>query len=429
MVALAGARLLSVLAVFLAGVVAARLLSTDAVGVAGVGLTVGWAVAIVANGGLNISAIYFLGKRPEQRVRLVGLVLGLALLSFLVAILVTAGLAPLLGVLVLDGQRPLLFVVSAAVSVGTVAHEVAGALLLGLSRRGSYVLADLLRSSVTLAGTALVLGFLLRSAEGYVLASAFGLVVPAMVSLVLVRRTVGTLRPGYDRRFGAEALRMGLAGQAGNVLTFMNVRVDQLLVPALAGLHAGGVYFIAARVADAVGQVSTAASSMLFPHVAAQSEERDTTTTERTTRLTLLATSAMAVALGVLAPVGLPLLFGADYAAGVPALLLLLVAMLPLALTRVLAADLKGRGRPGLVSIGTGVGVLLVLGLDLVLIPAYGIEGAAMAAVVAQLSTTLVLLVCYRRITGGRIGALLPRPSDIGDVVALVRGRLSGVST
>lgn len=428
MVALAGARLLSVLAVFGASVIAARLLPTDAVGVAGVGLTVGWAVAIVANGGLNISAIYFLGKRPEQRTQLVGRVLGLAVGSFVVALLVTAVLAPILGVLVLDGQRPLLFAVSAALSVGTVAHEVAGALLLGLSRRGAYVLADLLRSIVTLLSTGLLLAVFLRSAEGYVLASGFGVVLPAVVSLLVVRRAVGSLRPSYHREFTSEALRMGLAGQAGNVLTFMNVRVDQLLVPALAGLHAGGVYFIVARVADAVGQVSTAASSMLFPHVAAQQDERDTATTERTTRLTLVATLGMAAALAVLAPVGLPLLFGAEYRAGVPALLLLLVAMLPVALSRVLAADLKGRGRPGLVSVGTGIGVVLVLALDLVLIPAYGIEGAALAAVIAQLATMVVLLTCYRRLTGGSVVALLPRLSDLGAVLGLVRGRLTGVS-
>lgn len=428
MVALTGARLASVLAVFLAGVVAARLLTPVAMGVAGVGITVGWAVAIVANGGLNISAIYFLGKRPDDRVLLVGRVLGLALVSFVVAALVTAVLAPLLGDLVLDQRRPLLFVASAAISIGTVAHEVAGALLLGLAKRGAYVIADLVRSCVTLLGTVVVLVALLRSAPGYVFATALGVVVPAMVSLIVLRRQLGPLRPRYDREFTSSALRMGLAGQAGNVLTFLNVRFDQLLVPALAGLHAGGIYFIAGRVAEVVGQASTAASSMLFPHVAAQPDAARTRTTERTARLTLLATLGLAIGLGAVSPVALPLIFGEPYRAGVPALLLLLVAMIPLALSRVLAADLKGRGRPGLVSVGTSVGVVLLLLGDVLLIPRFGIEGAAMAAIVAQLVTAIMLTGCYRSVTRASVSALVPKPADVRDLARMVGKRLAKAS-
>jgi O-antigen/teichoic acid export membrane protein len=215
-------------------------------------------------------------------------------------------------------------------------------------------------------------------------------------------------------------MRLGFAGQVGNVLTFVNLRLDLLLVPALLRLDLAGIYFVATRVSEVVGQISTASAAMLFPHVAAQREVGATSATERTCRLTLIVTFGLAVVLAIVSPVLLVLLFGAAYRGATPALLILLVAMLPLALTRVRAADLKGRGRPGLVSAATGVGAVVTVGADIALIPRHGIEGAAFASVIAYAVTAAVLLGCYRRTSAGRLTMLLPRGTDVRDLVSIV---------
>jgi stage V sporulation protein B len=424
MVALTVARLASVAAVFLAGVVAARLLEPSALGVAAVGLTVAWAVAIVANGGLNIVAIYYLGRRPYARGHVVAYVLALTVGAVLAGLLLTGAAAPVVGAVVLGEQAPILFAAAALLAVATIGYEVAGALLLGLERRRGYVLADVLRSAATLGLTVLLLALVVRTAEGYVLAAALGVVVPAVVALVVVRRTVGSLRPRFDAGFSRAALRLGLSGQPGNVLTFLSLRLDLLLVPALLRLDLAGIYFVATRVADVVGQASTAAASMLFPHVAGQQDRRATAVTERTTRLTLLATLGAALVLACGASLLLRMVFGPAYEQGTRALLILLLGMVPLALTRVLAADLKGRGRPGLVSVGGGVGAGLTVIADLLLIPVWGIEGAAVASVLAYTGTAVVLLACYRKVTCGPLRLLVPRPGDLADLAPMVGWRL-----
>lgn len=424
MVALTGARLAAVAAQFLASVVAARLLDPAGMGVFGVGQTVGWVVAIAANGGLNIAAIYFLGRRPDERRQLVRRLIGLGLGAVGVGIAMTAIAAPIVSVTVLDGGRPLLFVGAAVLAVATIGYEVGGALLLGLERRTPYVVADILRSAGTLVLTVVVLLVIWRTAEGYLLAAGVGVLVPVVFALFVVRRDVGTLRPAYDRAFTGEALRTGLAGQVGNVLTFLNLRLDLLLVPALLRFESAGVYFVATRVSEVVGQASTAAASMLFPHVAGQEDRRATAMTEKTARLTLLATFGAAVVLALLSVPVLTVFFGASYAAGATALVILLGSMLPLALSRVLAADLKGRGRPGLVSIGTGAGAVVTVVADLALIPPFGIEGAAIASVLAYATSAVLLAYWYRRETNGRLTALVPRPRDLVDLIGFARDRL-----
>ena len=95
-----------------------------------------------------------------------------------------------------------------------------------------------------------------------------------------------------------------------------------------------------------------------------------------------------------------------------------LLAMIPLSVGRVMAGDIKGRGRPGLVSVGAFVAVIATVVFDLTLIPTLGIEGAAIASLLTYGTSATFLLIAYLRLTGARLSALVPR---WGDVRALVR--------
>jgi stage V sporulation protein B len=61
---------------------------------------------------------------------------------------------------------------------------------------------------------------------------------------------------------------------------------------------------------------------------------------------------------------------------------------------------------------------------NLALIPSFGLAGAAIGSVLSYGVMAGVLLACYRRVTGGALLALLPRPSDVSDAISLVRKRV-----
>jgi len=117
----------------------------------------------------------------------------------------------------------------------------------------------------------------------------------------------------------------------------------------------------------------------------------------------------------------LRLAFGPAYATGATVLSILLVATVPLSVGRVLAADLKGRGRPELVSFSALGAVAATIVFDLALIPTLGLVGAGIASVLTYSVSTVALLAGYRAVTGGRLAALVPRPADVAYVVAAVR--------
>jgi O-antigen/teichoic acid export membrane protein len=134
--------------------------------------------------------------------------------------------------------------------------------------------------------------------------------------------------------------------------------------------------------------------------------------------MTLLAVAIPAIVLALVAEPTLRLVFGEVYAAGTSALLVLLVAMVPLSLSRILAADLKGRGRPGLVSWASLLSAVATVALDLALVPAFGILGAALASLLAYTAGAIAILLLFRHVTGARLAALAPTIADLRALIA-----------
>jgi O-antigen/teichoic acid export membrane protein len=418
----------SVIAGFLTSVLAARLIGADGLGLAGTAFTIATAGALLSSGGLNIAAIYFLGRRPGEQREMVARILTLGAAAVLLAALSVVLGSLLLGAAILSKADGVLIGAAAALGGSILAFELFGGVMLGLHLRNTYIAVQALESLGALGLTALLLLAIAPSAAGYLVAAALAYAGSTIVGGAAVRRHLGPIRPAYSRSFAREALGMGLRGQVGNVLQYLSLRLDLILVAALLDLTSAGIYFVAVRVSEVVTQVANSAAAFLFPQVAAQTERQSTQVTEQVTRLTILTVVAGGFVLGLLAEPLLRIAFGSEFVAGVGAVRLTLLAMLPLTVTRLLSGDLKGRGRPGLVSWAALAGLFATVSLDLLLIPWLGIVGAALASLLSYTAVAVVMLVAYRRITGSRTLALLPRWSDIELLARVVRtrGRLAG---
>ena len=407
-------------------VAAARLLDPAQVGSAAVGQTIGLIAGLVANGGLNIATIWFLRQRPAERRAVVPALVALAAVGASLAFVAVVATAPLVFAAVIGGEAWPLLVAAGLMGAAMIAYEFGGALLLGHEARRAYTLAELVRGWGSLAAVVVLL-VAFGADWGLVIGMAFGYAAGATVALLRTGRQT-PIRPRFDGAVGREALRFGLRGQVGNIFQFLGVRLDLLLVPAFLDLAAAGIYFVAVRVSDVVGQVATAAASLVFPQVAGQEDRRATATTERIVRTTLLVVIGAALVVAVLAEPILGIAFGSAYVAGASVLLIALVGIVPLSLGRMIASDLKGRGRPGLVSLSALLSVATTIGFDILLIPAWGIRGAAVAALLSNTVTAAALLVAYRGVTEGRLVDLVPRPSDARTLASFARlaGRGSG---
>jgi peptidoglycan biosynthesis protein MviN/MurJ (putative lipid II flippase) len=131
-------------------------------------------------------------------------------------------------------------------------------------------------------------------------------------------------------------------------------------------------------------------------------------------RNTLLVTGIAALGAAAVSPVVVPAIFGSEFDESVLPFVWLLPGTVAAAGTKILAAYVFSRGRP-LINAQVGVVVLVVTIVgDLLLIPPFGVPGAAVASSLAYCCGLALTAVAYRRLSGGSIAAcLVPKPGDL----------------
>lgn len=226
---------------------------------------------------------------------------------------------------------------------------------------------------------------------GYgVTGAIFGLIVAnglaVIVSLYLIHRRVPlvrALRSAPDSLPRRSLLSFNTLSVLLILLMMSLYHVDILLIQWFTGSTQVGHYKAALKIAEFLWFVPLAIQ-MVFVHSMSNlwsndRTEKVTAITADSTRYTLLLTALLALGLAGLAEVAVPLYFGPKSTPAIEPLLLLLPGALGFAVARPILAVSQGKGDLGYPIAATGIAAGLNLGLNLLLIPRYGMHGAAVA--------------------------------------------------
>ncbi|MDA1166266.1 MAG: oligosaccharide flippase family protein [Planctomycetota bacterium] len=217
-----------------------------------------------------------------------------------------------------------------------------------------------------------------------------------------------TLRPTFTRSayrrmvlFSAPVLLSSWAGFFG--ANWFDLVILRWYVP-ISGI---GVYSLAAQLAGVVQQITIIFSTLLLPPLSVMVAEgqrtRIRTLAERLLPYWLLGTSIL-FSLAVLTARDLvPMLFGQSFGAATPVFALLMVATSALALFNSFAPVVAAYGSMWALSGICFASAAANVGLDLVLIPPFGILGSAMATILAYGTSAVLVLVVVQRSVGGKL--------------------------
>jgi O-antigen/teichoic acid export membrane protein len=287
-------------------------------------------------------------------------------------------------------------------------------ILLGAQRFKEFNLITILHALLFLVFIVIALWILKAGIPGALLAAVLAWFLTNVVLLFCAWKVAGgisfKLNPVYLRK----ASVYGIQAHLGNILGFLNYRVDMFLVNGFLNPAAVGFYSIAVGLVEKLWMVSAAASTVLFPRVAAETDEqRRKEFTPLIARTILWITAFGALMLVFLSRWIIIVLYSRAFLPSISALQALLVGIIALSVGRVLANDIAGRGRPILNSYVGMLALVTNVTLNIVWIPRYGITGAAWASTVSYSVTLLARLFLYCRLSGNSwTKVLLPQPSD-----------------
>lgn len=208
--------------------------------------------------------------------------------------------------------------------------------------------------------------------------------------------TAAQAPPHYRR----ELLSYGWKAHASNVMSFLSYRADILLVTWLSGAAAAGLYVVAVQLAERLWLLSQTTSVVVFPRLA-QLEGDERTRNELTpvvSRWVFAATLLGAAVLALVARPAIGLLFGREFLSATKALYILLPGVVALGVSRILANDIAARGRPE-INMYLALGALVAnIVANLILIPVWGIAGAAAATTISYSLNTAAKVVVQTRL-------------------------------
>lgn len=233
---------------------------------------------------------------------------------------------------------------------------------------------------------ALPLAFLGHGVAGVLAALVVADVVVVAGSLVFIHREVslvaalGSTPDALPRR---SLLSFNTLSVVLILLMMSLYHVDIILLQWFTGSTQVGNYKVALKMAEFLWFVPLAIQ-MVFVHSMSNlwskgRRERVTRVTTLSTRYTFLLTAVMALGLAALADVAVPLYFGPEATPAVEPLVLLLPGALGFAVARPVLAASQGKGDLAAPIVATGTAAGVNLGLNLLLIPRFGMHGAAVA--------------------------------------------------
>ncbi len=230
--------------------------------------------------------------------------------------------------------------------------------------------------------------------------------IPGLFALGVVRSAGGIQWPGAAKRFLRSAIRFSWHSHLGAVTQYLQHRSDILLVSYFLPLKDLGLYAFAVSLAELLWYIPHAVAPVLMPHVADQPEEEAIRITPMMCRATFAITALLSAGLAAastwMIPRMLPL-----FHESVRVLWILLPGVVAASLFKILSSDFNGRGKP----IETFYPAAITLGSGLVcgalVIPRFGIFGAALVTTGGYVLNALLYVRAYSRMTSVPIANLL----------------------
>jgi len=417
------ARIISMVLGLGTSVILARFLGPEGKGLYSLAILLPTLIVTFISLGIGPATIYHVARKDFSGRTAFANNLVLALILGVIGILAGVGVSFLFGSTAFPGVPQSYLLVALCLVPLQLVNSYLLYVLHGQQRFGRHAVLTSTRSLLFLTIVVISLILLRRGVLTAILAVAGSYAIVIVAQILHQRRESGRISLRPNRAYIQATLKYGWKAHLATIITFLNYRLDMLLINAFSGVSAVGLYSVGVGLVEKLWLIPNAASTALYPRISA---ERDEDTRKRMTpfvaRNALWLTAIGATVLVLLCRPIVLLLYSDAYLEAVGAAQALLMGIVAMAGMKPLANDLAGRGKPILNSM-IGLGTLITnLGLNLLLIPRAGIVGAAWASTISYSVSLALSVIVYCRVSGNSwYDVVLPKISDIRVYVALVK--------
>jgi glycosyltransferase involved in cell wall biosynthesis/O-antigen/teichoic acid export membrane protein len=241
--------------------------------------------------------------------------------------------------------------------------------------------------------------------------------VPACLYLISRLRQYFVSRPTELGLASKKLLSYGIRSYGVDICGTLAVYADQAIVVHLLSPTAMGTYVVALSLSRVLNIIHQAVASVLFPKAVSVAPVELLAMTGRALRVSTLCTAICGVGVAFLGPFLLGLLYGKDYRGATLILNILIGEVILTGATLVLTSAYRAFGRPGLVTILQASGLVFSLPLLAVMVPRWGVTGAASALLTAAVIRFVLTMVSFRFVLGLPAPSMIPRIDELKELL------------
>lgn len=225
-----------------------------------------------------------------------------------------------------------------------------------------------------------------------------------VVNLMLfVRSYTGISLP--NSRLTYIAFQYGIKSWLNNLINQLIYRSDMLMIAYFLGIVEVGLYSVALLLVEKSWFFTTAISNALFPII--RRRDDGPKLVARLVRFSVIFSLLFALFLMLTAEKLLPFIFGDDFILSVSPLLWLLPGALALTVPKILVTQFSALDKMQLAIYSSAPGLVVNIALNLILIPRYGLQGAAIGTSISYIVYGCLNIYFFKKLTKVNFNELL----------------------
>lgn len=222
----------------------------------------------------------------------------------------------------------------------------------------------------------------------------------AFVFILLAVASIRRLHFQVNLKFFRQSLRYAYKSWLNNLFNQLIYKSDLYVVGFLLGSKEVGIYSIAVLMIEKAWYFSSSICNSLFPLVKNLDSSEGAKFVISVVRKNLIFVGGSCVLIALLAKPAILLLFSSDYVGATDPLLLLIPGIIFLSVPKILVSHLAAKDKLEYAAFSSGTSLVLNIILNFLLIPIWGIEGAAVASSISYGLYWIMYARFYKSLTG-----------------------------
>lgn len=401
-------RLITAVITIVVTIIIARTLGPKGQGIYSVAILFPSLLLVFTSFGLSSASVFFLGKKKYSSQEIFGTGIIFNVLISILTILIGLGVVFFFAAKFFPGIEKRYLFLSLFLIPLLLFFNLGCQILLGLQKIKKYNIISFFQSGLFLILIGILLFGMHFGITVTILAQITSYVIALIILLLIASKETNGINFKPNENYFKESFLYGFKVHLAGIFDFLHSRIDLFLLNIFINPFAVGIYYTAVKLTEGIWLLAISTGTVLFPKLASEKDEKSVKDfTPLVCRNILLLTTLMVILLFFLSNRLILFFYSANFVESIRPFQILLIGAIAISGWNILCNDLAARGRPMLNTYAIGISVLFNIFLSIILIPKWGIIGAAWATTASYITMFLVTLFIYQKISHNKVREII----------------------